>query len=122
MIRIYWLGIHVGEKIHAGEEHVLFEAIRRRRTNRQAFERREVPAAILAALQKAAHVEGAWLIMLQTEDDCSAVADLIALGDRVQLRDKHFRRELPAIAFAHGLWAGDPTDPRRSVNEVLSVT
>jgi hypothetical protein len=49
MIRIYWLGICVGEKIHAGEEPVLFEAIRRRRTNRQAFERREVPAEILAA-------------------------------------------------------------------------
>ncbi len=89
--------IHRGDKIHAGEEeHVLFEAIRRRRTNRQAFEQREVPADILAALQKAAHAEGAWLIILQTEDDRSAVADLIALGDRVQLRDKHFRRELAA--------------------------
>jgi hypothetical protein len=75
---------------------VLFEAIRRRRTNRQAFEQREVPAVLLATLQKAAHVEGAWLIILQTEDARSAVADLIALGDLVQLRDKHFRRELAA--------------------------
>lgn len=89
--------IQMGEKIRTNaEEHMLFEAIRRRRTNRQAFEQRAVPADILAALQKAAQAEGAWLIILQTEEDRSAVADLIALGDRVQLRDKHFRRELAA--------------------------
>ena len=82
-------------EVSAGE-HELFGAITRRRTNRQAFERREVPAAVLVALQEMAHAEGTWLYVVQGEYDRSAVANLVALADRMQRADPHFRRELLA--------------------------
>jgi nitroreductase len=90
--------IHLGERtaVAAVEEQALFEAICKRRTNRQAFEQRAVPAPELIALQEAAQREGARLFILQEEDDRHAVADLIALADQMQWTDKHFRRELAA--------------------------
>lgn len=80
------------------EEHALFEAIGKRRTNRQAFEKRTLPEDVLIALQQAAHAEGTWLHIVQEENNRTSVADLIALGDRMQWMDKHFRRELSAWA------------------------
>jgi nitroreductase len=83
------------EEANAGE-HALFSAITMRRTNRQAFEQREVPASVLVALQEMAHVEGTWFCVVQDEYDRNAVADLVALADRMQWTDTHFRRELAA--------------------------
>src|SRR6266568_1685587 len=80
------------------EEQALFDATGKRRTNRQAFEQRAVPEPILIALQEAAHAEGVWLSIVQGEEDRTAVAGLIALGDQIQWEDKHFRRELAAWA------------------------
>jgi nitroreductase len=79
-------------------EQALFDAIGKRRTNRQAFEQRAVPAEVLIALQEAAHAEGARLSIVQDEEDRDAVADLIALGDQMQWANKHFCRELAAWA------------------------
>ena len=94
--------IRLGNKRDATtEENALFDAICKRRTNRQAFEQREVPAEMLIALQQEAHAEGAWLSIMQTMDDRNAIADLIALGDRMQWADKHFRRELAAWTRPH---------------------
>jgi hypothetical protein len=81
--------IRLGNKRDATtEEHALFDAICKRRTNRQVFEQREVPAEMLIALQQEAHAEGVWLSSMQTMDDRNAIADLIALGDRMQWADK----------------------------------
>src|SRR5215469_13463344 len=77
-------------------EHELFQAITLRHTNRQAFEQREVPAPVLVALQEMAHAEGTWFYVVQGEYDRSAVANLVALADRMQWADPHFRRELVA--------------------------
>ena len=91
--------IHLGNTREAArEEQALFDAIGKRRTNRQAFEQRAVPDAMLLALQQDTQTEGAWLYLVQGEEDRNAVADLIALGDRMQWADKHFRRELAAWA------------------------
>jgi len=91
--------IHLGNTREAAtEEQALFDAIGKRRTNRQAFEQRAVPDAMLMALQRDALTEGAYLYLVQGEEDRNAVADLIALGDRMQWADKHFRRELAAWA------------------------
>ncbi len=76
------------------EEHMLFQAILKRGTNRKAFEDREVPEALLSTLQAAACEEGAWLEIVEDEDSRYAVSDLIAEGDRRQWADKRFRREL----------------------------
>jgi nitroreductase len=76
------------------EESMLFYAIPKRRTNRQRFADDPVPGSLLIALQKTAEDEGAWLRILDDEERKSAVADLIAEGDRIQWANKAFRLEL----------------------------
>lgn len=90
--------IQLGNTRDAAREQALFDAIGKRRTNRQTFEQRAVPDTILMALQQAARAAGAWLYLVQGEEDRNALADLIVLGDRMQWADKHFRRELAAWA------------------------
>jgi hypothetical protein len=64
------------------------------------FERREVPEIVLTELKAAASREGAWLHIIQSEKDRHAIADLVAEGDRVQMTDPSFRRELAAWIHA----------------------
>ncbi len=78
----------------SAEDKMLFAAIPKRRTNRNKFEDREVPEILLSELQVAAAQEGAWLHVIQRDDVRTAVADLIAEGDRQQWQDESFRREL----------------------------
>ena len=74
----------------------LFEAIKKRRTNRLPFAPRLVPEADLQAFAAAVQREGAQLRIFRTEDKRHALVDLIAQADRIQGRDKRFRRELAA--------------------------
>lgn len=82
------------------EENSLFNAILKRRTNRMPFEGRPVPESLLSELQAAASKEAAWLQVVQGEDNRNTVADLIAEGERVQMANSSFRREL--AAWIHG--------------------
>jgi len=89
--------MYLGERWQAtAEEHLLFQAIPKRRTNRQAFDTRQVPESLLTALRNAAAEEGNWFHIVQGEETRSVLADLIAEGDRRQWTDKRFRRELSA--------------------------
>ena len=76
------------------EENVLFAAITKRRTNRQAFEPRKVDPVILMRLEEASMTEGAWVALLTKRGDRHAMAECIARGDRLQFADKRFRREV----------------------------
>ena len=78
------------------EDHQLYHAIRLRHTYRLPFEPRPIPPALGAALEAAAAREGAWLVLLTAESGREAMADLVAEGDRRQMADKSFRRELAA--------------------------
>jgi hypothetical protein len=89
------------------EESMLFYAIPKRRTNRQPFTDDPVPNSLLMALQEAAEAEGAWLRILCDEEIKSAVADLIAEGDRVQWANKAFRLELSNWIHPNRSLAGD---------------
>jgi nitroreductase len=80
----------------APETQAMFRAILRRRTNRQAFEKREVPDPLLIDLQAAAKREAASLVIVRGDSRRTAIVDLIAAGDRMQLSNKSFRRELAA--------------------------
>src|SRR3712207_8310905 len=62
--------------------------------SRGPFENRQVPGRLLSALRAAAWAEGAWLHLVQDEAAKHTLAELIAEGDRIQLADKRFRREL----------------------------
>jgi hypothetical protein len=84
-----------GDPPASEEEEALFEAIPRRRTTRAAYEEREVSDEVRRELEDDARREGAWLQILG-DAEREAVADLIAEGDRVQMGDKRFRRELAA--------------------------
>jgi len=77
------------------EEQLFFKAIPKRRTNRMPFDSREVPEKVLSELKEAASKEGAWLEIVK-ENERNKVADLIAEGDRIQMADSRFRREVAA--------------------------
>jgi hypothetical protein len=78
------------------EENLQFNSITKRRTNRMPFEDRKIPDTLLRELQASASKEGAWLHFASGEDNRNQVADLIAEGDRIQMANRHFRRELAA--------------------------
>jgi hypothetical protein len=77
-------------------DHQLFYAIRERRTNRFPFEPQPIPETILGRARAQAENEKVWLQTLTGEADRGALAELIADGDRIQLSDRRFRRELAA--------------------------
>lgn len=75
------------------EEWLLFHAITKRRTNRMKFEDKKIPESLLSRFHAAATENGVWL-HLATEEQKQSIADLIAEGDKIQMSDKSFRREL----------------------------
>lgn len=74
----------------------LFHAIPARHTNRLPCLDRALPEQLPDTLEAAAREEGAWLHVLRTAAARTATAELIAEGDRWQMADKRFRRELAA--------------------------
>jgi hypothetical protein len=78
------------------EEHALFGAIPHRRTTRLPFADRLLPETVLGALAAAAAPEGGWLHFLKSPRLRDTAADLAVQGDRLQMTDGHFRRELAA--------------------------
>ncbi len=72
--------------------HALFEAIPRRRTNRQPFEPLPIGHTIASQLMATARAEGAWIESL-CSDAKEAAAELIAAADRAQFHDRQYRRE-----------------------------
>lgn len=75
------------------DECLLFRAITKRRTNRMKFEDKKIPDSLLRRFDDAATENGVWL-HLATEEQKQSIADLIAEGDKIQMSDKSFRREL----------------------------
>ena len=85
-------------KIQAEQDAPLFQAIIKRRSNRSPFENRRLPEDLLVSIKDSAKTNGAWLDVIDDDDENrkNALADLISQGDRIQLSDKRFRRELAA--------------------------
>ncbi len=79
------------------DDNLLFEAIKRRHTNRRDFDDWDIPQSLLSWLKQDAILEGAWLhISLHGNSVRNAVAELVIQGDRLQMADPNFRRELAA--------------------------
>ncbi len=91
----------------SAEDRALFDAIPRRRTYRLPFEPPPVPEPLVAALQASAGEEGAWLRVLDGEPVREAAASLVMQGDRLQMADAAFRRELAAWTRTNYSRAGD---------------
>jgi hypothetical protein len=88
-----WLG---NPREETEEEYLLFATITRRRTNRLPFQDWDIPETLLSLMRTSATVEGAWLEIIEGEELRNEVVDLIAQGDRLQMANPHFRRELAA--------------------------
>jgi hypothetical protein len=88
------------------DEERLFAAIPERRTNRLAFEARDVPSGIVNALVRDAAAERASLRVVE-ESARAAVGDLVAEADRAQRSDPRFRAEIAAWSRADGSGALD---------------
>jgi len=78
------------------EEQRLFHAISSRRTNRQPFEKRPLPALLLSDFEEMARQEGVRLQFVQEENDRYALASLTATGDRLLWANEQFRQEIAA--------------------------
>ncbi|MGB0579274.1 MAG: Acg family FMN-binding oxidoreductase [Limisphaerales bacterium] len=85
-----------GETFSSDENEMLFEAIPKRRTNRQRFHGESIPHQLELELKNAVTDSGAWLHFVNSPSDRGALADLIAEGDRIQWGAKVFRLELAA--------------------------
>jgi nitroreductase len=71
----------------------MFDAIVKRRTNRRPFSERPIGYQTADELSLAAELQGAHFVRMHPDQKLAA-ADLIAEGDRLQLQDRNFRREL----------------------------
>jgi len=83
-----------------------FRAMARRRSNRAAFDDRAVAQGLVAALHDAVADEPVWFHEIASAEHRSAVAGLVAEGDRIQFSDPAFRQELAA-------WIRPNGSPRR---------
>jgi hypothetical protein len=76
------------------DEKLLFQAIKKRHTNRHDYQDWDVPEALLKWLQKDAIDEGATLLVVKGQIARSSVAEIVAQGDRLQMANSDFRDEL----------------------------
>lgn len=74
----------------------LFDAIHKRRTTRAKFEDRLLPETLAKECANIAEQNGIELTLISDADSRSAIAELVAEGDRIQFADPRFRRELAA--------------------------
>lgn len=88
-------------------ERALFDAIVRRRTNREAYEPTPPGDDLLRDCQNLADGFGIELRTIADEPTKQALADLVAEGDRNQFADKRFRRELASWVHSRRLGSRD---------------
>ncbi|MDX1439519.1 MAG: nitroreductase family protein [Rubricoccaceae bacterium] len=88
------------------EDESLFRAISIRRTNRHPFAETPVPQEVVSAFERVAREEGARLIVLSTEEQKNAVAQLVEEGILMG-------GERPEIAAEIREWLRNDKDPRR---------
>jgi len=74
--------------------HDLADAISTRRTQREAFTSKPLSQDVVEALRRAAEAEGCWLRVVDSSDDETAVAVLLAHADDVERADPAYREEL----------------------------
>jgi len=74
----------------------LYEVIARRHTDRGPYQATPIAEDTLAELERVARAHGAWLVCVTDEARRAALADAVAEGDRIQMSDPRFRRELAA--------------------------
>lgn len=77
-------------------EHALLGAVVRRATDRDPYDTRPVPLAVLDALRAAVEIEGGWLRVIDPDHDEVALDVLLSRADAAQRRDPAYLAELAA--------------------------
>ena len=90
------------------EDRRLADVISTRRTTRAPFSSEALPDEVIAALHRAAESEDCWLRVIDTSDDATAVAVLLARADELEAADPGYRDELRR-------WTGRGDDARDGV-------
>lgn len=103
LLAAVWLGEPAG---WSAEVERLFRAIPLRHTNRGPFAPAPPPADVVARLAVAARLEDAWLAPADAPAR-QRLAALVAEGDRAQMHDRSFRRELAAWLHPNRNAGGD---------------
>lgn len=100
----------------------LFEAIPKRRTNRQLFKDTPLPRGLEHELTQAVAAEGCWIHFCHDDIEREKIAGLIAAGDKIQWADKRFRLELAAWTHPSNTPSNDGI-PNSAMNagDLLSV-
>ena len=83
-----------GAREPSPSDRVLFQAITRRRTTRRSYIAESLPAGMAATLLAGAASEQCELALISDDQGKRAVAALVAQGDRAQMGNPAFRREL----------------------------
>ena len=84
----------------------LFKSITKRHTNRGAFADKEVADDILNKLKSEVSKEAAWLHIC-TQDERSAIVQMVVEADHIQTGNKHYRRELASWVNPRRALSGD---------------
>ena len=102
------------------DQDLLDDAISTRRTAREPFTPGRLADDVIAALYRAAELEGCWLRVADTADDETAIAVLLTRADELQTTDPAYRDELrrwtgQGEAADDGVppWAVPAADPSR---------
>jgi hypothetical protein len=86
--------LRLGDAVSAtDEDRALFHSIRSRRTYGDAFLSQSLPSPLLQALAAAAEQEGSHLVLLQSDEERQAVAELVTDGDLALRENPEFWRE-----------------------------
>lgn len=84
----------------------LFDALRRRQTNRRHYHRRPLARDVVTRLHGAVHDDGVQLWLITDAETSGRIEHLLTLAERAQFSDPAYRRELGESigsgAFGHG--------------------
>ncbi len=83
-----------GRQVPEPENHVLFDAIPKRHTNRGTFDARPIPDALLEKMAQAGREEGAKIHWVRQDGLRARLADLVAEADEIHFSDPEYREEL----------------------------
>lgn len=89
----------------SADEAELFKSIEGRRTYRKRFASGDIPTSILDSLATTVSEEGAWIDVIESEENRQRVAELVSEGDLAQWSNPSWRREL--AAWMHPRRRGD---------------
>ncbi len=87
--------VRLGEKHEpTDEDKELFKAIPKRVTNRMPFDDTKVEDSLLDYMADVAKKNKTWFHIIKEDEKKNAISDLISKGDKIQMKDRKFRREL----------------------------